>query len=291
MPVVMQVLVELQIHNWQEQAGDGWAEALEAGRVLFAPGLNFELTADERCFLTPECADGKAKNVSFRGATGVVQGTRVQGAARERLTEMMRRYAERSAKLMHRLLPEYGDRLTAGFTSFRPAEIAGRKVPWRKDDTRLHLDAFPSRPMHGVRILRVFTNVHPQLPRLWRVGEPFQDVAKRFTGQVRPQLAGVSWLLHRLHITKTRRTRYDHLMLGIHDRMKADERYQRGCPSTELWMPPGATWACFTDAVPHAALAGQFAFEQTFYLPVEAMRDPERSPLRILERLTGRALA
>jgi len=30
--------------------------------------------------------------------------------------------------------------------------------------------------------------------------------------------------------------------------------------------------------------------DQTFYLPVEAMNDPARSPLRILERLTGEAL-
>jgi hypothetical protein len=38
-------------------------------------------------------------------------------------------------------------------------------------------------------------------------------------------------------------------------------------------------------------MSGQFAFEQTFYLPVNAMKDPERSPLRVLERLTGRTLA
>jgi hypothetical protein len=30
--------------------------------------------------------------------------------------------------------------------------------------------------------------------------------------------------------------------------------------------------------------------EQTFYLPVSAMAAPEASPLKILERLTGRAL-
>lgn len=286
----MQVLAQLEIRDWEQETAGGCAEALEEGRVLFAPGLNFELTPEERSFLTPECVDGKAKNVSYRPSSEVVQGTRLNGAERERLRGMMRRYAERSADLMRRLVPEYGERLATGFTSFRPAEIAGRNVPWRKDDTRLHVDAFPSRPLGGVRILRVFTNVHPSASRLWRVGEPFEGVARRFVNHVRKQLPGSGWLLNFLHITKNRRTAYDHLMLGIHDGMKADERYQRECPFTELRMPPGATWACFTDAVPHAALAGQFAFEQTFYLPVEAMRNPERSPLRILERLTGRRL-
>jgi len=43
--------------------------------------------------------------------------------------------------------------------------------------------------------------------------------------------------------------------------------------------------------VPHAALAGRNALEQTFYLPVGAQRHPELAPLSVLERLTGRRLA
>ncbi len=46
----------------------------------------------------------------------------------------------------------------------------------------------------------------------------------------------------------------------------------------------------FTDAALHAAMGGQHALEQTFLLPVEAMADPDGSPLRTLERLTGRRL-
>jgi hypothetical protein len=94
-----------------------------------------------------------------------------------------------------------------------------------------------------------------------------------------------------MRIIKGMRTPYDHLMLGIHDRMKADQGYQSKCAQAKLAIPPGATWACFTDSVSHAAMSGQFAFEQTFYLPVDAMQEPSRSPLRVLERLTGRALA
>ena len=45
----------------------------------------------------------------------------------------------------------------------------------------------------------------------------------------------------------------------------------------------------FTDQVSHAAMAGQYQLEQTFLLPVEAMSDPERSPLcERLERLHWR---
>jgi hypothetical protein len=41
----------------------------------------------------------------------------------------------------------------------------------------------------------------------------------------------------------------------------------------------------------HAALAGEFALEQTFHFDVARMGEPERAPIRVLERLTGRQRA
>src|SRR5262249_54168351 len=101
---------------------------------------------------------------------------------------------------------------------------------------------------------------------------------------------GVLPLLPVLKITRGRRTLYDHYMLGLHDAMKADQHYQNSVPQTEISLGAGTAWACFTDSVAHAAMSGQHAFEQTFYLPVDAMRNPELSPLRVLERLLGRRL-
>jgi hypothetical protein len=37
-------------------------------------------------------------------------------------------------------------------------------------------------------------------------------------------------------------------------------------------------------------LSATHALEQTFYLPIAAMADPEQSPLRMLERLAGRSV-
>jgi hypothetical protein len=37
-------------------------------------------------------------------------------------------------------------------------------------------------------------------------------------------------------------------------------------------------------------MSGQYMLEQTFFLPVRAMVQPECAPLGILERLVGRAL-
>lgn len=43
----------------------------------------------------------------------------------------------------------------------------------------------------------------------------------------------------------------------------------------------------FTDLVPHAAVSGQYALEQTFIVPKSALVLPEIAPVRVLERLCG----
>jgi len=103
-------------------------------------------------------------------------------------------------------------------------------------------------------------------------------------------LPGTPALLALLRVTKGIRSEYDHLMLGMHDRAKADLGYQRDCPQQIVGFRPGATWLCFSDQVMHAAMSGQHALEQTFHLPAAALGRPETSPLKVLERLTGRAL-
>jgi 3-deoxy-D-manno-oct-2-ulosonic acid (Kdo) hydroxylase len=290
----MDVLERLEITSWSgpfpEDVTARTADALESGKVVFAPFLQFQLSEAEKRFLSPIYLDKKSKNISFRPATDAMQGSSATGRDHDDLLAMLKRYHEKSMALAGAILPGYRNKLTAGFTSFRPAQVSGRETSWRKDDSRLHVDAFPSRPLGGLRILRVFTNVNPSATRDWRVGEPFEDVAKRFLPHIGRQIPGSGQVLNALKIVKGVRTPYDHLMLGIHDGMKADDRYQAECAQTAWAIPPGATWACYTDLVAHAAMAGQFAFEQTFYLPAEAMRDPSRSPLRVLERLTGRVL-
>jgi 3-deoxy-D-manno-octulosonic acid hydroxylase-like protein len=194
--------------------------------------------------------------------------------------------------LVSDLFPAYAGSLERARTSFRPQEIEGRAYSPRHDDRRLHVDAFPSTPMRGRRILRVFTNVAGDgALRHWRVGEPFADFARKFTPRLKAPLPGSSWLLSQLHITKSRRSAYDHYMLGLHDGAKLDLDYQARAPRADLNFAPGNTWLCYSDQVLHAALSGHGAMEQSFYLPVSAMADPSTTPLRVLEAITGRALA
>jgi hypothetical protein len=204
----------------------------------------------------------------------------------------MARYARYARGLVLNLCPRYGEHLRDGLTSFRPVETRGRETSRKKDDTRLHVDAFASRPNQGLRILRVFCNVNPHHePRVWEIGESFDAMAQRFAGRVPPQWPASAWLLEKLHVTKGRRSAYDHVMLNLHDTAKLDDDYQRTAARTRFEFPAQSTWIVFTDRVMHAALAGQFLLEQTFYLPVAAMQDERYAPLRILEQIYRHPLA
>ncbi len=125
------------------------------------------------------------------------------------------RYQANARSLVDGLFPEYDGKLRVAPTSLRLHQVETRQTSWRKDDSRLHVDAFPSRPNYGERILRVFTNVNPHgAPRVWRVGEPFEDMAKRFLPRIKPQMPGCR-VAHEpaAHRRSRPRSEYDHLML------------------------------------------------------------------------------
>jgi len=264
---------------------------VEAGKVLYFPHLAFAIDAAEQALLDPKIADPKRKNISLDPKTGVLVGVAADDATQRAVHALVKRYYTQACSLIDGLMPEYRGKLRAAPTSLRLHQVETRQTSWRKDDSRLHVDAFPSRPNYGERILRVFTNINPAgQPRVWRVGEPFEDVAKRFLPKVPTQWPGSAWLQNAVGITKRPRSGYDHIMLHLHDGMKADMGYQHDADQQTMPFPPGSVWICFSDQTSHAVMSGQFMMEQTFFLPADAMVHPECSPLAVLQRLTHRAL-
>ncbi|MBV9997396.1 MAG: Kdo hydroxylase family protein [Caulobacteraceae bacterium] len=274
-------------------AGEDLGPRLEREGLLRIESATFRLTEPERALAGEERDASRAKNISYHPQTGGIDGVDADPGRIETLRGLMARYAAWSRALVDERLPAYAARLEVGRTSLRLRAVEAEPRSWRKDDRRLHVDAFTSQPVGGRRILRVFSNIDPAgRPRRWAVGEAFEDHARRFRGRLRRRLLpGEAALLEGLRLTKARRTHYDQLMLGLHDAAKRDEVYQTSAPRRILDFPAGATWVVFTDQTPHAALSGRGAMEQTFYLPVQALHDQAASPLRILERLEGATLA
>lgn len=266
-----------------------FVEALEDGRIVYVPELRFALSASELRFLNPATVGDDAKSVAFDPVSGMLTYARADHAE---IAAMMRRYADSARTLVCSLMPPYTAALEWGRTSFLPVGVEGRTSSVAKDDTLLHIDAFPTSPVGDRRILRVFSNVNPDgVPRHWRIGEPFAAVAQRFYPTIRRPSGVVGRVMQALRLTRGYRTAYDQAMLNLHDRMQHAPGYQQTVSCFDFDFAAGSTWIAFTDAVSHAALTGQHLFEQTFYVPVSAMADESKSPLRILEALAGRALA
>lgn len=257
---------------------------LEGGKVVYFPNHTFKLHHDEQSFLSESILHKKHKNISYdpirQSIAGVAQPT--EAAA---VHSFLHRFFEYSNELINTLFPDYQTHIRLGRTSYRPAEIKGRATSKRKDDTKVHVDSFSATPVNGLRILRVFCNINPYgEPRVWHVGEPFSNVLKTFVNNIPPFNATKARLLKWLKATKTLRSPYDHYMLHLHDNMKLDDQYQQQLTKQRIDFPANSTWIVFTDHVSHAALSGQFLLEQTFYLPVEAMLNPNLSPLKQWEQ-------
>lgn len=291
----MDPIRELSCSSWNDpmtsELLSTTTSVLEEGLLLFLPRLVFDLSAEERRFLSPRYLATGAKNISFNANNHSIKGLNAHESEQAEVKALLARFASQAQTLIAQLFPNYVAHLKIGRTSLRTTEVSGRQTSWRKDDRRLHVDAFPANPNQGQRILRVFSNVNPEgKPRVWRIGEPFESMAKRFLPTLKRPMPGYCRALHWLKITKSYRTEYDHIMLQLHDGMKKNLDYQRQAPQTQVSFPSNSSWVVQTDQVSHAAVQGQHLLEQTFYLPHTAMQSPDLSPLKVLERLTGRAL-
>ena len=286
-----QQILENPLSVWQVSAPNPeWIAALEAGKVLYFPNMAFELLPAERALLTPAVRDPKARNISL-DIHGHLKGAAGDTATQLALALMIGRFREQALALIDSLLPDYRGSLRVAPTSYRPMQVESRAQSWRADDKRLHLDAFPSRPNYGERILRVFANVNPDgVPRVWRVGEPFETVAQQFLPRAKPYKRWQAKLLHALKITKSFRSEYDHLMLQLHDGMKSDLEYQAHAQQVTMPFAAGSVWICFSDQASHAVMSGQYMLEQTLHLPAAKQYNPAASPLAILTRLSGHPL-
>jgi hypothetical protein len=278
------------------------ARTLEGGDILLFPRTPFPIPEADREFLLSRRQTDASyhKNIAYRPAIDRVTGVARQDREdAERLREVLRRYSRTVIEFTAGLLPGYARRWKVDYASFRPQEEEGRRLSQHSRNDLLHVDSFPTRPTRGDRIFRVFTNVNPTDPRLWRTGETFPELAERFavpSGLLqRASKATPARALARaasaVGLPVRSRPPYDEFMLSFHHFLKENGEYQESARSSELAFAPGATWMVFTDAVTHAVLRGRFALEQTFIVARESMVVPELAPISVLERLAGRKLA
>lgn len=290
----------LDFTAWQNKLdkihSDELTSELEQGKVFVLPKLNFLMLDGEIDLLSEDLVEPGRKNISYEinhnKLKGIASNTNNKSVIESRIQKFMHRYAENAQELINGLFPYYKKNITIGRTSLRVLDTASNKPSsYRKDDSRLHVDAFPSTPTHGRRILRVFHNINPNnIPREWRVGESFGSLINRLKPRLTKPIPGTRKLMSLCKITKKYRSLYDHYMLQLHHKMKHDMDYQKNVSQENVTFMPGTTWLVYSDQVSHAAMSGQYMLEQTFYLEVKDQLCPEFSPLKQLEKTLGREL-
>ncbi len=279
----------------------GWyCDQLERGKVLFFKKVPFDFGDDEKAFLLSQKQTGSRfhKNISYRPGKDILKGVSSGSPDRERLHQVMQHFSQEVTRFLSMFLAPYAGKMQLDFASFRPLEEHGRDLPLHKRNDLLHVDAFPTRPTRGGRILRVFANINPSVDRVWQVGEPFHDFLPRLmkAQTIDPPYRSpfnrtMAHLAAKLGLPVPDRTRYDEFMLHLHDWLKENGDFQKNARKADLVFPPGCAWMVFTDGVPHAVMSGQFALEQTFIVPPCALVSPEASPVRVLEAVKGMSMA
>lgn len=275
-------------------------EQLEAGDILYFAETPVPLPPDDLSFLLGQQQADSAlhKNIAYKPSQDKMSGFDARAsstAAVERLHRIMRNYSQSVVAFLTGFLSPYKANWLLDYASFRPQEEQGRDLPLRRRNDLLHTDAFPTRPTFGARILRFFNNIHPTRTRDWVVSDPFPATVKQFAPQQIAPKPGSP--LSRLGkgaaqaiglgaaIPSLKRSPYDDFMMRFHNFLKENPRWQAECAKYPFQFPSGSSWMVYTDTVPHAVLAGQYALEQTFLVRPEAMVRPEISPLRILEEI------
>lgn len=271
---------------------------LEDGNILFFPKIPFKFPKKNIDFLLTQ-RQSKAKNrknIAYKPAKDCI--TNCEGKDKVRLHESLKSYSENVQTFLGDFLKPYQKYWQADYASFRPFQELGRDLRVRARNDLLHIDAFPTRPMHGRRILRFFTNINPKEPRNWVTGESFQSLIEKFGAEVGlPKKISRTLLqmlvikgkqkVKKLGLPINLRSPYDEFMLKFHNFLKENKELQKSGQKDHWSFPPLSCWMVYTDQVTHAALSGQYALEQTFLVPKRSLLHPEKAPISILERLTG----
>jgi hypothetical protein len=283
-----------------------WCAELEAGGILYFPETPVKIPEADLTFLLEQQQTSSSlhKNIAYKPDRDKLSGVEEKSAGPDevaRMHDVMRRYSASVEGFLAEFLAPYQRRWRMDYASFRPLEEKGRDLPVRRRNDLLHTDAFPTRPTRGWRILRFFHNIHPSRTRDWVVGEPFARVVAEFAPSKLPiprpdgaaaragkQIAKATGLASL--VPQWKRGPYDEFMMRLHNTMKEDSAFQAGCKREEVQFAPGSSWMVYTETVPHAVLAGQFALEQTFLIDPRAMVTRESAPIAILEKMAGARL-
>jgi hypothetical protein len=281
-----------------DSPGPSLEKRLERGEVIYYPVCPFPLPQgpDRQFLLAQRLASRAHKNISYDPSRLKAGGFANESPEQaQRLRCMLAEFSENVTRWTSDTLPRYARYWRLDMVSYRPEEESTRQIRHKARNDLLHVDAFPSRPTNGARILRVFANVNLTEPRVWATSDPFARLLERFGKEVGLPTSTTPGFVEHLRESMLRifkpgrpqRSTYDRFMLRFHDFLKANESFQEHGPK-KLWtFLPGSAWLAFTDTCSHSVLRGRYALEHSYFVAPEGLQLPDESPAALLEKACG----
>ncbi|MEL7431908.1 MAG: Kdo hydroxylase family protein [Chlamydiota bacterium] len=282
-----------------------FCQELEAGHILFFPEMPFAFPKEDQAFLIGQKQTENAgrKNIAYKPhKDSITNLVTTNPDDRDVFLTIMRRYSYGVEEFLGKFLSPYQASWKLDYASFRPMQEKGRNLRKRARNDLLHIDAFPSRSVYGARILRFFTNIHPEKPRKWITADTFSQLLEKFSNEEifkalkkRPSTKALfsrtmTKCASFLGLPLSPRSTYDDFMLQLHHFLKEKDDYQKNCPKSYWEFPPQSCWLAFTDQLTHAVLEGQFALEQTLLVSRDGLLKPKNAPISLLEHFSKKTL-
>lgn len=274
---------------------------LEQGEVLHFPECPFPLpTGDDRTFLCGQRIGGLGhKNITFDPEAARVTGFRFESRDQaNRLGDLLADFSRNATRWLAETFPEYAGGWRLDRATLRSEEEATRRVRMTARDDLLHIDAFPTRPSRGYRILRVYVNINETDPRVCVTSDRFADLLDRFGHEVGlPSPMRRAWierlgsgLLNFVRPARYLRTTYDQFMVRMHNYLKLNEQFQERCAKRFWSFAPSSAWMFFSDGISHATLRGRCALEHSYFVAPDALALPHESPVALLQQASNAAV-
>lgn len=268
------------------------AVRLERGELICWNICPFPLpTGDDRDLLLRQRLNTVHKNIALDVATGRLTGYRGQPQEQvEWLKVVLERFGCQATSWLERQLPQYATDWRRDFVTLRPEEEATRPLRRNARNDLLHIDAFPTRPSHGDRLLRMYVNINPSDERVWVTSDSFRTLFERYGAR----LLGRVPLFRNQALRRfgaTDEAEFDRFMLRLHDFLKSNDDFQERCRKRYWKFPPGSMWLGFTDGFAHAVLRGRYALEHSWFVPRACLTLPEEAPFAIWQNARQHRLA
>ncbi|VTS05812.1 Kdo hydroxylase family protein [Tuwongella immobilis] len=267
------------------------SERLESAELVHWPDCPFPLPSEsEQSLLRQQAlAHRTTAAVEYHPASDRITGLRSRQDA-DAVAGILRRFQNGILQCLSAMLPEYAAGWEVGPTCLHPEEEAIRSLGFQHRKDLLHFEQAQHEFSQGRRLLRVLVNLHPTESRVWATSEPFAELLARYQRENRLSDRSIEqWCQSagwpRLWGAAQRgESAYDRFTKKLDHFLKTDDAFQDRARRRYWHFEPRSAWMVFADALATAELRGQYALEQTLFIPLESLRCPELAPVSMLAR-------